>query len=147
MSSPASRKEKRELTTLAILAIAFLCIMAGASAETANGCYDGTSGALLRWTFDDADLLSATTLRDKCDSVGFNNTVTAAGGVTTGVAGKWGQAWSRDAINDQIYNSDANSDAHYAVTNDFTVTIWVNPTAFGGGTMVYFNEQIGRAHV
>ena len=94
-----------------LLAIALVLVFAApALAANANGCYDGTgNGAIIRWTFNNADV-SGLEQRDSC---GENTNGTLSAGVTTGVAGKFGEAFSMNGAGTQ---PDAGADYVYNLT-------------------------------
>lgn len=107
-----------------------LLFLAPGFAEDANYCWDGSSGARTRLTFDNVDTAGAS-LIDKCGAVGENTTMTI-NGATSGATGRWDEAFSFDGLNDYLYNW-STTEAHFDDTVNFTIVAWMNTsvTAIG----------------
>lgn len=114
--------------------IAMLLLTTIALAADANGCWDGSNGAKLRWTMDTASR-SGTTQVDKCN---YKNG-TEGGTVTTGVAGKFGEAYSfngtgtdPDASGGRLINTSPESiTGHLNFSWCYWVKTTVHPTVLG----------------
>ncbi|MGQ8337106.1 LamG-like jellyroll fold domain-containing protein [Sunxiuqinia sp. A32] len=102
--------------------------------ESPAGGGDLTSGLVSVWEFDE------TTGTTASDSYGSNDGVIS--GVTIGQAGKIGKAYSYDGVDDYV---EVNYDPSL-VSDNFTVSMWINPTSFDGETHGVYRSADGNGY-
>jgi hypothetical protein len=82
-----------------------------------------------RWTFDDADTDGSTAADVWGDDDGTIN------GATTGVSGKFGEAYSFDGTDDNVY---IGAIPELESATEFSISLWVNDSSFPGQFIPYF---------
>ncbi len=112
-SQSGEAKQKKEVKICLVLLISLLFVVVG-SAGVSAAC---PAGMVSYWTFDDADN-NAT--GDPQDTVGSNDGTNV--GATTGVAGKVGEAFDFDGVDDYV---NVGNDSSLDITDAITIGTWV----------------------
>ncbi len=118
------------LRNLIIGGALFLIILSGAMAYECFGD-NGNYGALMAWSFDDADIPAGSNQNDKCGT-----TLGTGAGVTTGVTGAFNEAYSFDGANDVVYNS-TTTICNFDTADSYSFNAWINFTANSGNRQVF----------